>query len=109
MKPVPKFDLDQAQLNQQQSGLDQSNVFAERIAYDYQLKQYEDLLGRWSSKAKIYCDKARSKFMSLLKFPFGGWMVDTVDPEADENVEGMCFFLRTIYAKNNHYFSKCIR
>lgn len=91
MKPVPKFDLDQAQLNQQQSGLDQSNVFAERIAYDYQLKQYEDLLGRWSSKAKIYCDKARSKFMSLLKFPFGGWMVDTVDPEADENVEGMSY------------------
>lgn len=87
VKPVPKFDLDQAQLNQQQSGLDQSNVFAERIAYDYQLKQYEDLLGRWNSKAKIYCDKARSKFMSLLKFPFGGWMVDTVDPEADENME----------------------
>ena len=87
-RPVAKFDLEQAQLNQQQSGLDQTNIFAERIAFDYQLKQYEDLLGRWSSKAKIYCDKARSKFMSLLKFPFGGWMVDIVDPDADENMQG---------------------
>jgi hypothetical protein len=42
--------------------VDQSNVFAERIAYDYQLKQYEDLLARWNSKAKIYCDKVRNKF-----------------------------------------------
>ena len=88
VRPVAKFDLEQAQLNQQQSGLDQTNIFAERIAFDYQLKQYEDLLGRWSSKAKIYCDKARSKFMSLLKFPFGGWIVDIVDPDADENMQG---------------------
>ena len=56
IKPLPKFDLDQAMFNQQQSGLDQSNVFAERIAYDYQLKQYEDLLVRWNSKARIICD-----------------------------------------------------
>jgi len=89
VKPAPKFDLEQAQLNQQQSGLDKSNIFAERIAYDYQLKQYEDLMNRWSSKARIYCDKARSKFLALLKFPFGGWMVDVVrkDEEEEDNEE----------------------
>lgn len=84
IKPMPKFDLDQAQLSQQQSGMDKSNVFAERISYDYQLKQYEDLLVRWNSKAKIYCEKARSKFMGLLKFPFGGWMHD-VPINTDQN------------------------
>ena len=84
-KPLPKFDIDQAILNQQQSGLDQSNVFAERIAYDYQLKQYEDLLQRWSSKAKIFCDKTRSKFQSLLKFQFGGWMVDVTSSDEDSD------------------------
>lgn len=84
-KPLPKFDIDQAILNQQQSGLDQSNVFAERIAYDYQLKQYEDLLQRWNSKAKIFCDKARSKFHSLLKFQFGGWMVDVTSSDEDHD------------------------
>jgi hypothetical protein len=46
VKPMPKFDLELAQTNQQQSGMDQSNIFAERIAYDYQLKQYQDLLTR---------------------------------------------------------------
>jgi nuclear pore complex protein Nup107 len=82
VKPMPKFDLDLAQTNQQQSGMDQSNIFAERIAYDYQLKQYQDLLTRWNSKAKIYCDKSRLKFYSLLKFPFLGWMVDIKQSES---------------------------
>lgn len=92
MKPVPKFDLDQAQHNQHQSGLDQTNIFAERIAFDYQVKQYEDLLVRWNSKAKIYCDKARSKFLALLKFPFGGWMSDIVSPgDEDTQYEGMWY------------------
>lgn len=83
VKPLPKFDLDQAQLNQQQSGLDQTNIFAERIAFDYQLKQYDDLLVRWNSKARVYSDKVRSKFMSILKFPFGGWMIDVQDSSSE--------------------------
>ena len=75
-----------AQSNQQISGLDQSNIFAERIAYEYQLKQYEDLLSRWNSKAKIYCDKVRVKFNSLLKFPFGGWMIDVQQTESSDDI-----------------------
>lgn len=87
VKPLPKFDIDLAQQNQPAAnGIDQSNVFAERIAYDYQLKQYEDLLARWNSKAKIYCDKAKVKFTSLLKFPFRGWMMDVKPFETDDNI-----------------------
>ena len=66
---------------------DKGNIFAERIANDYQLKQYKDLLDRWNSKSKMYCDKVKCKFISLLKFPFGGWMSEIVDGPNGANEE----------------------
>jgi hypothetical protein len=64
---------------------------------DYELKQYEDQLSRWNSRALAYCEKVKAKFVSVLKFPFGGWMIDIkshdledmidedLDEESDEN------------------------
>ena len=88
-KPVkPKHETDAAR---QTSGNDQQS-FAERMAHDYQLKQYEDLSNRWYSKALLYSEKVRVKLLSVLKFPVNGWMVDIdsdrhelIDDDEDEN------------------------
>lgn len=63
------------------------------MAYDYQLKQYEDLSSRWYSKALLYSEKVKAKFFAVLKFPFGGWMcgiknctdvADMIDDDDDD-------------------------
>lgn len=51
--------------------------FAERIAMDYQLKQYEDVKARWYAKALQNCSRVKGKFFSVLRFPHGGWMCDS--------------------------------
>lgn len=33
-------------------------------------------MSRWHSKAVAYSERARVKFLSVLKFPHGGWMCD---------------------------------
>jgi hypothetical protein len=64
------------------------------MAYDYQLKQYEDLSSRWYSKALLFSEKVKAKFYAVLKFPFGGWMceiksfangADMIDDDEDLN------------------------
>jgi nuclear pore complex protein Nup107 len=66
-------------------------TFAERMAYDYQIKQFEDLSARWYSKALLFSEKVKAKFFSVLKFPFGGWMCEiesySNDEMTDEDLE----------------------
>ena len=50
--------------------------FAERMTLDYEHKQYDDLKARWHAKALLYAQRCRAKLMAVLRFPFGGWMVD---------------------------------
>lgn len=66
--------IDQQQANEVSGGGEKT--FAERMTHDYQLKQYDDLLARWYSKAALYCERVRAKFIGVLKFPHGGWMCD---------------------------------
>jgi hypothetical protein len=56
------------------------------MAFDYQMKQYEDSMSRWYSKALMYQEKVKAKFFGVLKFPFGGWMVD-IDRNPDFQIE----------------------
>jgi hypothetical protein len=53
------------------------------MTHDFQLKEYEDLSSRWYSKALLYAEKVKAKFLSVLKFPYGGWMVDAKNLESN--------------------------
>ena len=57
------------------------------MAYDYQLKQYDDLSARWYSKAFLFSEKVKTKFFSVLKFPFGGWMCEIKDFNSIDTIE----------------------
>lgn len=57
--------------------------FADKMAQDFEQKQFEDLSARWFNKALLMCDKVKIKFNSVLKFPMGGWMKDL--PSGDES------------------------
>lgn len=88
IKPISKFDSNGDSAGQEQS-------FADRMAFDYQMKQYEDSVSRWYSKASMYTEKVKAKFFGVLKFPFGGWMVDVerndshfIDEEDESNDDG---------------------
>ena len=59
--------------------------FAERMTLDYEHKQYEDLKARWHAKALLYAERCKAKFMAVLRFPFGGWMVDAERSDEDES------------------------
>jgi hypothetical protein len=61
-------------------------TFAERMAHDYQMKQYEDLSNRWYAKALLYSEKVRAKLFTVLKFPMGGWMTDMEDETASDDL-----------------------
>ncbi len=63
-------------MNKFETTTEQEQSFADRMAFDYQMKQYEDSMSRWYSKALMYQEKVKAKFFAVLKFPFGGWMVD---------------------------------
>jgi hypothetical protein len=63
-------------VNKFETTTEQEQSFADRMAFDYQMKQYEDSMSRWYSKALMYQEKVKAKFFAVLKFPFGGWMVD---------------------------------
>jgi hypothetical protein len=61
--------------------------FAERIAQDYQLKQYEDLKNRWYNATLSRTDKVKGKLYGLLRYPMGGWMVDMKQSQlSSENI-----------------------
>jgi hypothetical protein len=77
-KPVEPISKQEGEAHQEQS-------FAERMAHDYQLKQYRDLLERWRAKALLYSEKAKASFLALIKFPYGGWMVD-IQNGSEENL-----------------------
>lgn len=70
-----------------------SASFADRIAHDYQQKQFDDLLMKWNARALELCDKTRRKFLNILTFPNGGWMVNsdlnktTIDGIEDDDME----------------------
>ncbi len=81
VKPVSKLDADQ---QRNQTSADQT--FAERMAHDYQMKQYEDMSNRWYSKAVAFSEKVRMRLFSVLKFPMGGWMVDIEDNTEDNDL-----------------------
>jgi hypothetical protein len=80
-KPVKPGSKQETERNNQTGGMDQT--FAERMAHDYQMKQYEDLSNRWYAKALLYSEKVRVKLFSVLKFPMGGWMIDIEDDSSD--------------------------
>lgn len=61
-------------------------TFAEKISSDYEKKNLEDNSFRWYSKALKYCEQVKDKFMSVLKFPLGGWMCDIKD--LDDSLNG---------------------
>jgi hypothetical protein len=50
--------------------------FSDRITQDFQLKQHDDLVAKWSARSMSLCEKAQTKFMNVLTFPNGGWMRD---------------------------------
>jgi nuclear pore complex protein Nup107 len=66
--------------------------FSDRITYDYQQKQYDDQLAKWSAKTQQLCDKAKKKLYGILMFPNGGWMTDALkdslidDDDEDERM-----------------------
>lgn len=77
-KPVEPISKQEGELSQEQS-------FAGRMTHDFQLKQYRDLLERWRAKALLYSEKAKASFVALIKFPYGGWMVD-IENDSEENL-----------------------
>ena len=64
-------------------------TFAERMNQEYEMKQYEDQLSRWMSKALLHSEKVRLKFFSILKFPMGGWMCDFSDIDRLDETDDM--------------------
>jgi hypothetical protein len=67
-----------------------ASSFADRMAVDYQQKQFDDLISKWNSKAHQFCCKVKEKFFNILTFPTGGWMIDMSEDEGlkdDKSIE----------------------
>lgn len=63
----------------------QVSSFSDRITQDFHQKQFESLVAQWEFKSKTLCDKALRKFMNVLTFPNGGWMIDQTDNDEEHN------------------------
>ena len=59
--------------------------FADRMAYDYQQKQFDDSVSKWNSKALQLCNEVKEKFLNILTFPKGGWMIDIFENVDNQN------------------------
>ena len=61
--------------------------FADRMANDYQQKQFDDTISKWNTKALQYCNEAKEKFFNILTFPTGGWMIDMFDIKENDEMD----------------------
>lgn len=61
-------------------------TFAEKMTLDFKLKQYDDLLNRWNSKAHMFGESVKKKFLAVLKFP-NGWMVDVKNIDGNQLID----------------------
>jgi hypothetical protein len=63
----------------------QVSSFSDRITQDFHKTQYESLVTKWESKSQSLCEKASRKFMNVLTFPNGGWLIDQTSSDEEHN------------------------
>ncbi|PSN53012.1 Nuclear pore complex protein 107 [Blattella germanica] len=61
--------------------------FTERVAFEHRSNQYKSELERWKMAMTQQTKTVKAQLYNVLTFPEGGWLVDSVNTDADDDID----------------------